>query len=290
MIEIHQEQPFRAFNNRKNRSLITLLLFVFFSTIIQAQDFPFKNGEVIHYDIKYKYGLVTMKGGTANYKINVSEFEGKQTIKSVLDFKTTSFFDKIYKIRDTLISHASIPHLDPIYHFRSVNEGGSYSFLEEMRTLQYSDAYTEVSILRTRGEEIMVDTIISSDHAGYDLLNVFLFIRNLDYQNLSTEETRHLATFLGRRKVNIILRYEGQTIIEKSETHKFKALKFAIDVTDDVFTESSNALEVWISDDMNRIPLKMKAKLKIGAAEADMTSHQNLKYPLNSEIKIPTRK
>lgn len=230
-----------------------------------------------------------MKGGTAKYTINVKEFENKETFQSVLDFRTSSFFDKIYKIRDTLTSYASIPHLRPLFHLRSVNESG-YSFIEKTTTLQYSDTCTEVNVQRIREGEIRIDTIMSADHPGFDILNVFLYIRNLDYDALSLDETRHLATFLGKRKVNIIIRYEGQTIIERSETHKFKALKFAIDVTDDVFTESSNAMEMWVSDDMNRLPLKLKAKLKIGAAEADMTSYKNLKYPLNSEIRIPTKK
>lgn len=230
-----------------------------------------------------------MKGGTASYKVNDSDFENQQTVQSVLTFKTTSFFDKIYKIRDTLTSYATIPHLQPIFHQRSVNEQGTH-FIEKMKTLQFSDGFTEVSILRSRGDHIMVDTIINANHPGFDLLNVFLFIRNLDYENISVGETRNLATFLGRRKVNIILRYQGQSIIERSETHKFKALKFDIDITDDVFTESSNAMEIWISDDLNRIPLKLKAKLKIGAAEADMTSYKNLKHPLSSEIRIPTKR
>jgi hypothetical protein len=46
-------------------------------------------------------------------------------------------------------------------------------------------------------------------------------------------------------------------------------------------------MEVWVSDDENHIPVKLKAQLKIGAAEAILSSCKNLKYPLSSEINIP---
>lgn len=287
-IEVHREVS--DFKLKLFKVLLIFFVLVCFNTLTYAQDFPFQEGEILNYDIRYKYGLVVMKGGTARYKVNFSNYENEPVVQSTLDFKTSSFFDKIYKIRDTLISYASIPKIDPLYHRRSVHEGGSAGFIEEMKILKHSDTYTEASVLRYRGDHIMVDTIISAENQGYDLLNIFLFIRNLDYSNLSVGETKNLASFLGRRKVNIILRYQGQSIVEKSETHKFKALKFDIDITDDVFTESSNAMEVWISDDKNRIPIKLKAKLKIGAAEADMTSYKNLKYPFTSEIRIPVKK
>ncbi|MDR0427588.1 MAG: DUF3108 domain-containing protein [Dysgonamonadaceae bacterium] len=263
-----------------------VVLFFFFAALIKTEAQgarPFPAGELLKFDVKYKYGLIHMKGGTANYRTQYCNYDQKKAVCSSLDFKTTSFFDKIHKMRDTLISYASIPFFKPLFHHRSVDEGNAY-FIEEMNVLTHNPSYSEMNVKRYKNNEMVIDTIIKTDVEGYDILNILLVIRNADFDKLEIGEKRNVATFLGRRKVNVIIRYDGQSILEKNKNHKFNTRKFSVDITDDVFTETSEAMTVWISDDENRIPIKMKAKLKIGAAEANLTSYKNLTYPLSSEI------
>ena len=77
----------------------------------------------------------------------------------------------------------------------------------------------------------------------------------------------------------------GQGIINKGNT-KYKVLRFEVDIVDPAFEESKTAMEVWVSDDNNRIPIKLKAKLKVGAAEAEITSTKNLKHPFSAKTEI----
>jgi hypothetical protein len=254
---------------------------------ICAEELPFQHGEELKYDIHYKYGFVMLKAGTAIYSINADSYNGKEAWKSTLNFKTTSFFDKIFKIRDTLSSKTN-DKLEPLYHQREIHEGSTH-FCEKVSFKKFSHTYSEARVWRRNAETLKFDTVLFSNNAGYDILNVFMFSRSLDFQHLNIGESFNLSTFIGKRKVNIIVHFKGQMVISKSETLKYKTYKLVIDVTDEVFSESKSAMEVWISDDDNRIPLKIKAKLKIGMAEADLMAYQNLKYPLSSEIRIPAR-
>jgi len=251
-----------------------------------AQDStPFQNGEELKYDIHYKYGLIVMKNGSATYRLTTTTYNQKQVFKSSLRFRSSSFFDKIFKIRDTLDAYATVSGLKPLYHVRSVNEG-NYSFREEITINKHQPSYTEANIKRIRGENITVDTLIRIQNAGYDLLNIFLFARSLDYSRMKLNDSYNVSLFMGKNKLNVVVRYEGQSVIEKSKSLKYKALLLSIDVADEVFVESTKAMHVWISDDENHVPLKLRANLKIGAAEAYLVSYKNLKYPLTSEIHI----
>ena len=251
-----------------------------------AEDSPFKEGEMLKYDIHFKWGLVMMKAGTANYTVEKGFYSGNPTYKATLDFKTSSFFDGIFKIRDTLISHISTG-LEPLYHIRKINEGKTH-FWEEVFFKTYSADFTKVRVKRQNTEMIKFDTILVADNAGYDMLSVFTFARTLDYSQLANNQAFHISSFIGKDKVNMTVHFKGQAIVEKNETVKYKAYLLVVDIGDAAFKESKNAMEIWISDDKNHIPLKIKAKLKIGAAEAYLTSWQNLKYPFTSEIKIST--
>jgi hypothetical protein len=94
---------------------------------------------------------------------------------------------------------------------------------------------------------------------------------------------------MGKKIINVIVRYKGQTII-KNRNAQYKTLNLNVDITDKVFSESKNSMEVWLSDDENKIPLKIKAKLKIGSAEANLSSHKNLKNPFTAETVLHKRK
>ena len=267
------------------------LLLTFFSLLqiisTQANDLPFQVGEELKFDIHYKYGLLMLKAGTANKKIIGSNIDNINSYYTSLDFKTTSFFDKIYKMRDTLSSHIS-ENIQPIFHSRSINEG-SYHFKEELFFNKFSKNYSEVRIKRESREVLKFDTILTSNNFGYDLLSVIHYVRLLDYSKMASP-VNNISIFFGKKNIKLTIRNEGQSVVEKSETLKYNTYKIAVDFTDEVFNESKNAIEIWMSDDENRVPVKMRAKLSIGVAEAILVSYNNLKHPFKSEIKIPVRK
>ncbi|MDR3340195.1 MAG: DUF3108 domain-containing protein [Candidatus Symbiothrix sp.] len=268
------------------RGIIICCVFLTASCLF-ANDLPFKSGEELKFDIHYKYGLIMMKAGTANYRLERNNYNGENSYKSVLDFKTTSFFDSFFKVRDTISSHIS-ENIEPFYHLRIINEGKTF-FKEEVIFKKSDSSFSEARIRRENKTALRFDTILTVNNLAYDILNIFVFARTLDYKHLKIGQNFKLSTFIGKEKVNIVVHFDGQSIIDKSETLKYKAYKLSIDITDEVFSSPKSAMEAWISDDDNHIPLKLKAKLKIGAAEADLVMYKNLKYPFSSEIKIPVR-
>jgi hypothetical protein len=264
---------------------IFLILGLFLSIFsAYAEEIPFKEGEILKYDINFKWGLVMMKAGTANHTIKKSSYDNNLTYETTLNFKTTSFFDGIFKVRDTLFSHLNTD-LEPLYHIRKINEGKT-CFWEEVFVKIHSENYTKAQVKRQNQEAVKFDTTIVANNAGYDILSIFSFARTLDYSQLTQDETFHISSFIGKDKINITIHFKGQAVIEKNEYVKYKAYRLVIDIGDEVFNESKNAMEIWVSDDKNHVPLKIKAKLKIGAAEANLTSWKNLKYPFTSEIRI----
>jgi len=268
------------------KRLFFIFYFLFLHISMQANEFPFQSGEELKFDIHYKYGLVMLKAGTANFKVVGSNYKNNNSFLLVLDFKTSSFFDKIFKMRDTLSSYTT-ENLQPLYHIRSVNEG-NYHFTEEIFFNEFRTKYTEARVKRESQKIVRFDTVLTDNSMCYDILNVISIICSLDYSLLRYDQEKTVSIFIGKGKVTVTIRNEGQSVVEKSETLKYKTYKIALDFLDSNFNESKNAIEIWVSDDKNHIPIKIRAKLRIGAAEVHLVSWKNLKYPLSSEVKIPT--
>jgi hypothetical protein len=39
---------------------------------------------------------------------------------------------------------------------------------------------------------------------------------------------------------------------------------------------------VWVSDDANRIPVRVESPISVGSVKVDMMGYRNLRYPLTS--------
>ena len=209
-----------------------------------------------------------MKAGSGQYQLQAANYEGKAAIKSSLNFKTNSFFDKILMVRDTLTAYATLPDFIPLYQYRVLNEGNTH-FTDDMWTHKFGSDYTEMRVKRIQEGKVRMDTIITASNAGYDFVNVFLYLRQLNYSDLNPGDNLYITTFLGKKKTNLIIRYVKPVLLEGSNKQQHDAFYFAIDISNEVFSEAKNALEIWISDDEYHIPLKIKAKLKIGAVEVE---------------------
>lgn len=269
------------------RYLAIWILLIGFSFVIKANENPFNDGEVVNFDLKYKYGMVMVKAGTAQYKVNSATYSSKQAYKTSLTFKTNSFFDKIFKVRDTLYNYSNL-EVNPMFYMRHIHEGSTH-YNEETYFKKFGKSRTEANTIRSTENGVRFDTIHVAQNEAFDFLSILAHIRTWDFESMPLEETRNISIFSGRSKIDIIARFKGQSIVEKSEKLKYNTYKVELDISDEVFNESKNAIEAWFSSDKNRIPIKIKSKLKIGAIEIDMSSYKGLKHPLTSEIKITPR-
>lgn len=265
--------------------ICSLIAFPSFAPDSNNQELPFKSGERLAYDIKFKWGIIMVRAGSASYSINDGKYNNKPALKTSLTFRTSSFFDKIFKVHDTLYSYSDI-NMIPLYHKKFLHEGNT-NYTEELFYKQYGKSSTKARSIRyLENNQLKFDSLLVNSGYAIDMLGIFSFARMLDYNNLKSGDSFPLAIFVGRDVVKMKVHYAGQEILEKNETQKYKTLKFNADIVDETFESHKNAMEMWISDDPNHIPVKLKAKLKIGAAEAHLSSYKGTKYPLSSLVTI----
>lgn len=260
--------------------LISIGLLIVSLMPAQNTRLPFQSGEQLNYNVHYKYGFVMAKAGTARYEVKDSSFKGNPCFRSSLTFKTTSFFDNIYKIRDTLISYSNTD-LEPIFHRKHLHEGKTY-YKEDIRFIKFSESHTSAKSKRYTEESVRFDTLLHSSSSGFDMVSIFMFVRTIDYSTLKKGDCFNLTSFVGRDAIPMVLRYMEPKAIE-IDSKKYKTLRFELDLTDDAFSANKKAMEIWISEEPSRIPVKLRAKLKIGAAEAELSSAKNIKSASDSK-------
>lgn len=257
----------------------------------KAQEIPVRNrfnpGEEVQYELYFKWGLLMSRAGHATLSIRDAEYESKPSCHYRLLFRTTGIFEKVYKMRDTIDCHFT-PDMLLLRSEKRANENGYYLIddlrfsYEQKKVLAHSHRYTPT---RTK-----IDTMLVAEDAYlFDMLGATMYLRSLDWDQMTSGDSFPFQVAIGRDRVNISFRYTGQQIVERGETLKYRTRHFYIDIYDDAFTQSKEAAEIWIGDDENHIPVKIRAKLKIGAAEVYYKSSEGLRYPLTSRVEIRRR-
>ena len=74
------------------------------------------------------------------------------------------------------------------------------------------------------------------------------------------------------------LKYLGKEIID-SKFGKIECLKFIPMVQSGRIFKEQESVTLWVSDDNNRLPIRLQADILIGSIKADLERFKNLKHP-----------
>lgn len=257
-----------------------------------AQSIPvrdrFNPGEITYYDLYFKWGVIMSHAGNASISIQNTTYANKPGCFYRLLFNTSGLFEKVYKMRDTIDNYYSSNML-LLFSQKRINEN-DYYLIDDL-TFSYGNNCVYAHSHRYTLEKTKIDTVLTSTKQYmFDMLGSTLYLRSLNWENMQNGDTFPFNVAIGRDRVNIRFRYAGQQIVERSETLKYRTHHFYVDIFDDAFTQSKSAAELWIGDDENHLPVKIRAKLKIGAVEVYYRNANGLRYPLTSRVYIQRRR
>ena len=256
-------------------------------TSLRAQTLPLSHGERVDYDLYFKWGLIMSKAGLATLSVKESEYQGAPSWHYNLLFRSAGVIEKVFRMRDTMDCHYSKePRL--LFSSKRTNEG-DYYLVDNLQFEYQGSGRIDIHSHRHTLKETKIDTMLMAKGRVFDMLGATMYLRSLDWNKMKSGESFPFQVAIGRERINISFRYTGQQIVERSETLKYRTRHFYIDIYDDAFTQSKEAAEIWIGDDENHIPIKIRAKLKIGAAEVYYKSSKGLRYPLTSRVEIKRR-
>lgn len=227
------------------------------------------------------------KAGGAVATMHDSTYDGKPAWHYELLFYSSGMVDRMFRVRDTIDSYFSRQQPTPLFSSKRSLEGGYYQ-IDEINFLGKKEGKNAVHSLRRSKHHVKIDSVMYTDKCVTDILGALTHIRTLDWTKMEINDEVKVSVIMGRDMIPVSYRYAGQQVIDRGNV-KYRTRLFYVDVYDESFTQSKESAEVWIGDDANHLPIKIRAKLKIGAAEAYFSDSKNLKHPLTCRIVVPKR-
>ena len=106
------------------------------------------------------------------------------------------------------------------------------------------------------------------------------YARNIDFNKYKVGDKIPFNMFLDNEVYNMYLRYMGKETI-KTRYGKFRTIKFKPLLVKGTLFEGGEKMTVYVSDDANKVPLRIESPLLVGSVKVDLMSYQNLALPFN---------
>ena len=253
-----------------------LIIFVLFSSFVFSQKtksesnakIVFKEGEWLKYRMSYSNFF---NAGYSTIEVKETTHKNKEAYHIIGKGKSTGFISLFFKVRDTYQTFMYKESLKPYRFIRKINEGG-YTKNKEI----IFDYENKQAVVKNYKHNTVKKYPISSNIQ--DMLSSLYFLRNQETKHLTVGDEIEIKMFFDQEINNFKLRFLGKEIL-KTKFGKIKTLKFRPIVQKGRVFKAQESVSVWISDDANKIPIRIKASLVVGSLRADLNAFKGLANP-----------
>ncbi len=248
-----------------------ILFFLLISSFVaQAQNTKsaFKDGEFLKYRISYSNWF---NAGNATLEIKESSNNGKPAFHILGKGQTTGVTGWFFKVNDDYQTYFYKNNLLPFKFIRKIDEGG-YTKDKEIHFHQSSNKAT------VKDFEKNTEEIYSTQKDVHDMLSTLYYLRNQDISKMIPGDEVSLTIFFDEKNYPFKLRFLGTETI-KTKFGKVASAKFRPLVQAGRVFKAKESITVWVSNDKNKIPLRIKADLAVGSLRADLDQYKGLANP-----------
>jgi hypothetical protein len=251
--------------------LLLLLMTVSFDS--QKPD-AYDSGEWFKFRIHYGF----INAGYATLEVKEAIKDNKKIYHAIGKGYTVGMSRFFFKVDDNYESYFDKVTNKPFQYVRKIDEGG-YTKNQEGFFNQ------EKNKVLVKDYKNKTEKTFSVTENVQDMVSTFYFLRNHpNIDKLKVGESIVVDMFFDDEVYKFKLKFIGKEDL-KTKFGTARTMIFRPIVQSGRVFKEEESLTVWISDDENKIPLRIKASLAVGSIKADLDSFKGLKNPFMVKLK-----
>ncbi len=265
------------------RSIFMVLLFIGLVAFayVENNDYPvilntsFGKGEEITYRVNF--GIFTV--GSASTKVDPKIYSiNARPCYKVDAFGTTSgMVSWLTKVDDQWGAYIDTAALVTHVSYRKLKEGRYRK--DEITTFDHDKNKAAVKVMDKVTGVYREPKIYDTPDNVRDLVSGFLYLRLIQFDTLQKGDTVVVSGFLEDTAYNLKIIFAGKEVL-KTKIGKIPCVKIVPIMPDNKLFDGENSISCWFSDDKNRIPVKIQAKMFIGSTGIEMVGFRGLRNQL----------
>jgi len=260
--------------------LIVLALFCAMPQVVWADWFT--KGETLVYDVR----LGALKAGRAELHYAVTP---KQTYAITIRAWTDGMVHKMFAMRDRIVAEGQHAVKTPFYS-TAYNTFMNESHYKARKQTLYDRKKGQVVYRNLREAPVQDNTLPLLDGTR-DIVSAMYHLRR-QVGEIKVGQTYSLPVFDVRKGYTMNVRITGREKV-KNKLGEFMAYVAKVQFVGE--EETTDNVTVWVSDDINRWPVRINRKMAVGSFTADLRAVGDaalevsapVELPRTGEIKIP---
>ncbi|GAA4273589.1 DUF3108 domain-containing protein [Aquimarina gracilis] len=248
---------------------LILLLFLFaYPVVAQDSHSAFDAGEWFKFRIHYGWFTASY----ATLQVKDETLNGKPVHRIIGEGKSSGVLSLFFKVEDLYETYIDKNEVKPYRFIRKINEGGHTKDIE----INFDYAQNEALVFNKKYNTKKKFSIKSGVQ---DMMSSFYYLRNnIKTNSLKKGDEQFVTMFFDNENYRFKLKFLGREVI-KTKMGKIACLKFRPYVQADRIFKEEESMTVWVSDDDNRMPVRIKADILVGSIKADLDAFKGLKHP-----------
>ncbi len=253
---------------------IVFFLFILTVSFSPQRENAYDVGE--WFKFRVHYGFVT--AGYATLEVKEGTKNNKKVFHAIGRGYTTGMSKLFFKVEDNYESYFDKITGNPYQYVRKIDEGG-YKKDQEGFFNQTSDK------ILVKDYKNKTEKTFEVPNNVQDIISTFYYLRNYPtIDKLKVGESVAINMFFDGETTKFKLKFMGREDI-KTKFGTIPTMVFRPYVQAGRVFKEQESLTVWISDDDNKMPIRIKASLAVGSIKADLEAFKGLRHPFTVKVK-----
>lgn len=241
----------------------------------------FKAGEKVNYSAYYNWKFIWLDAGLVTFTVDDAKWRGQKSLRLESIGITKRGYDRFFSIRDTFEVFVHPTTLVPFEFYRATNEGSTHTLHHYVFNSQDKTISSRISYDGKQFEH----NSIHWPECSYDVLSMIYQARNIRFEKYKKGAKIPISLLVDGEVHSLYIHYLGEEVVSDRSGRTFNCLKFKPLLVKGTIFKAGDDMTVWVTNDENKIPIIVEAKILIGSVKAIISDYEGLKHPLTSEIK-----
>lgn len=255
------------------KRILTLLLLLTFTGLIAQSKKAYGDGEWFRFRIHY--GLIT--AGYATLEVEQKQLNGREVYHVQGEGRTTGITKLFFSVEDYYESYIDTQRDIPYRFIRKIDEGGHTKDIQ----IDFDHETNQALVFNKKHDK---KETLTFPKDAQDMVSAFYYLRNrLDVRNMKEGDVTELNMFFDKENYKFRLKFLRRETL-KTKFGKVPCMVFRPYVMAGRVFKEKESLTVWVSDDENKIPVRIKASLAVGNLKADLVEFKGLKHSFKIKV------
>ncbi|QJD78446.1 DUF3108 domain-containing protein [Spirosoma rhododendri] len=223
-----------------------------------------------HLEYRVHYGFLNAAEATVDVSPTLYKVNDRPCYRVNVDGRTVGAFDLVTHIRDTWRSYIDTSAILPQKFYSNLQEND----YRKEENITFNHATNTV-----KAEERTERDVFPVPDNVHDLISGYYFLRTIDFSHLANGQVLEVPAFYDDTVYNMKVRYRGRQVL-KTKQGKINVIRLNPVLPSNKLFKEEESIRIYVSDDINKIPVKVEVDLWVGSMVMDLRHNSGLKQGL----------